>query len=217
MNQIPPKELLDAVSHIIDQLGSASHTPEEIVELIEATGDPEQTIKLLALSSDWESTFAVLHMAYAVLGRCKEAKFVLETLISIYPENPHGYLLLGCLFRGALFNANPPPRDSTASLRNLIETTGKAGEETLNMFKRLDPYAYRALTDREHEQRGEEIRDMLSQVTLEALGYSWDFAYNRAEELFKEAMRLSRDKKTREQAWSAMSSLKMYHKAQRES
>ncbi len=204
----------NSVSRLIEQLGSASHTPEEIAGLIEATEDPEQTIKYLALSSDWESTLPALNMAYAVLGRCKEAKFVFETVISIYPENPQGYLLLGCFFKGALFNANPPPRDSVSRLRELIETTGKAGEETLNMFKRLGPSTYRALTDREYEQRGEEIRDMFSQVTLEALGCNWDFAYNRAEELFKEAMRLSRDKKTREQAWSEMTILKRMYKAE---
>lgn len=204
----------NSTSRLIDQLGSASHTPEEIVELIEATENPEQAIKLLLLSPDWESMCG-LHIAYAVLGRCQEAKFILETVISIYPEKPHGYLLLGCLFRGALQNANPPPRGSISRFRELIETTGKAGEETLNMFKQRDPQAYRTLIDREYEQRVEEIADMLSQVTLEALGCSWDFAYKRAEELFKEAMRLSRDKKTREQAWSAVLSLKTYHKAQR--
>ncbi len=204
----------NSVSRLMEQLSSASHTPEEITGLIEATGDPEQTIKLLALSSDWESTCTLLHLAYAVLGRCKEAKFVLETLISIYPENAQCHLLLGCLFRGALYNANPPPRDLVSSLRNLIEATGKAGEETLNMFKRLDPYVYRALTDREYEQHVNEIEDMLSQVTLEALGCSYDYAYKRAEELFREAMRLSKDRRTREKVCSAMSSLKMYHKAE---
>ncbi len=204
----------NSVSRLIDQLGSASHTPEEITGLIEATGDPEQTIKLLALSSDWESTCVAISFAYTVLGRCKEAKCVLKTLLSIYPENAECHLALGCLFRGALQNANPPPRNSVSSLRNLIETTGEAGEETLNMFKRLDSYVHRALTDGEYEQHVNEIADMLSQVTLEALGCSYDYAYKRAEELFREAMQLSKDRRTREQALSAMSSLKMYHKAE---
>ena len=83
---------------MIDQLGSASYTPEEITGLIEATGDPEQNIRLLALSSDWESTCADLSFAYSALGRCKEAKFVLETLISTYPENADCHLALGTLF-----------------------------------------------------------------------------------------------------------------------
>ena len=204
----------NSVSRLTEQLGSASHTPEEIIGLIEATGDTKESIKLLALRSDWESTCPALSTAYAVLGRCQEAKFVLEIVISIYPENPHGYLLLGCLFRGALFNANPPPRDSLSRFRKLLETTGKAGEETLNEIKVSDPRLYRTLTDREYEQESNEIMDALSQVTLEALGCSWDFAYNRAEELFKEAMRVSRDKKIREMAWSDMSSLKMYHKSE---
>lgn len=201
----------NSVYRLIEQLGLTSHTPEEIVGLIEATGDPKETIKLLVLSDEWEDMYGV-HMAYALLGRCQESKFVLDTVISIYPENPYGYLLLGCLFRGALQNANPPPRDSIARFRKLLETTGKAGEEWLNEIKASNPRLYRALTDREYEQKTDKIEDMLSQVTLEALGCSWDFAYNRAEELFKEAMRVSRDKKTRDMAWSDLSSLKMYHK-----
>ncbi len=203
----------NSASRLIDQLGSASHTPEEMVGLIEATGDTKETIKLLALSSAWESVCVALSFAYIVIGRCREAKFVLDTLISIYPENAQCHLLLGCLFRGALQNANPPTRDSIASLRNLIETTGKA-EETLNMFKRLDPCVYRALTDREYELRMNEISDMFSQVTLEALGCTHGYAYKRAEKLFREAMRLSKDTRTREQVSSAISSLKMYHKAE---
>jgi len=202
----------NTVSHLIEQLGSASHTPEEIIRLIEATGNPEQTIKLIALNPHWESTCALLNIAYAVLGRCRESKFVLETVISVYPENPHGYLLLGCLFRAALQNANPPPRDSISRFRELLETTGKAVEEWLNEIKISNPYLYRALTDREYELSVKETSDMFSRVTLEALGCSWDFAYNRAEELFNEAMRVSKDKKTREMAWSDLSSLKMYHK-----
>ena len=202
----------NSVSDLIDQLGSTSQTPEEIIGLIEATGDPKETIKLLVLSDDWESTCGVIQIAYAVLGRCQESKFVLDTVISIYPENPYGYLLLGCLFRGALQNANPPPRGSTARLRKLLETTGRAGEEWLNEIKASNPRQYRALTDREYEQEIDKTVDMLSQVTLEALGCSWDFAYNRAAELFKEAMRVSRDKKIREMAWSDLSSLKMYNK-----
>ena len=202
----------NSVSRLIDQLRLTSHTPEEIIGLIEATGDPKETIKLLVLSDDWENTCGVLQIAYAVLGRCQESKFVLDTVISIYPENPYGYLLLGCLFRGALQNANPPPRDSIARFRKLLETTGKAGEEWLNEIKASNPRFYRLLTDREHEQESKGIADMLSQVTLEALGYSWGFAYDMAEELFKEAMRRSRDKKTREMAWADLSSLKMYHK-----
>jgi len=204
----------NSVSRLMEQLSSASHTPEEITGLIEAAGDPEQTIKLLALSSDWESTCAVLSLAYIVLGRCKEARFVLETATSIYPENAQCHLLVGKLFWGALYNANPPPRDSIASLRELIETTGKAGEETLNMFKRLDPSTYRALTDREYEQHVNEMEDMFSQVTLEALGCNWDFAYKRAEAQFMEAMRLAKDEKTRKRARSEMTILKMMHKAE---
>ena len=42
----------NSVSRLIDQLGSASHAPEDITGLIEATEDPEQDIKLLALSSN---------------------------------------------------------------------------------------------------------------------------------------------------------------------
>jgi len=202
----------NSVSRLIEQLGNTSHTPEEIIGLIEATGDPKETIKLLVLSDDWESTCGVLQIAYAVLGRCQESKFVLDTVISISPENPYGYLLLGCLFRGALQNANPPPRDSIARFRKSLETTGKAGEEWLNEIKASNPHFYRLLTHRKSEQDSKEMVDMFSQVTLEALGCSWDFAYNRAEELFKEAMRVSRDKETKERAWSDLSSLKMYHK-----
>lgn len=201
----------NSVSRLIEQLGSTSHTPEEIIGLIEATGDPKETIKLLVLGDEWEDMYGV-HMAYALLGKCRESRFVLDTVISIHPENPYGYLLLGCLFRGALQNANPPPRDSISQLRKLFETTGKAGEEWLNEIKASNPRFYRALTDREYEQEIERTEDMLSRVTLEALGCSWDFAYNRAAELFKEAVRVSRDKKTREMAWADLSSLKMYHK-----
>ena len=99
----------NSVSRLIDQLGSSSHTPEEIIGLIEATGNPEQTIKLLAMSSDWESICATISFAYTVLGRCKEAVFVYETILSIYPENVYCHLALGKLFWGALYNANPPP------------------------------------------------------------------------------------------------------------
>jgi len=201
-----------SVVRLMNQLGLTSHTPEEIIGLIEATGDPKETIKLLVLSDDWESTCGVLQISYAVLGRCQESKFVLDTVISIYPENPYGYLLLGCLFRGALQNANPPPRDSISSWRKLLETTGKAGEEWLNEIRASNPRFYRALTDRAYEQDIEKLSDIFSQVTLEALGCSWDFAYDMAEELFKEAMRRSRDKKTREMAWADLSSLQMYHK-----
>jgi len=202
----------NSVSDLIDQLRIPSDiTPEELVRLIEATGDPKETIELLAISDDWEYLYG-LHGAYAVLGRCRESKFVLDTVISIYPENPYGYLLLGCLFRGALQNANPPPRDSITRFRKLLETTGRAGEEWLNEIKASNPRLYRGLTDGEYEQDINEVADMFSQVTLEALGCSWDFAYNTAAELFKEAMRVSRDKKTRDMAWSDLSSLKMYHK-----
>jgi len=200
-----------SVVRLINQLGITSHTPEEIIELIEATGDSKETIKLLVLGDEWEDMYGV-HMAYALLGKCRESKFVLDTVISIHPENPYGYLLLGCLFRGALQNANPPPRDSIARFRELLETTGKAGEERIKEIKASNPRFYRALTSREYEQEIEKTEDMLSQVTLEALGCSWDFAYDMAEELFKEAMRRSRDKKTREMAWADLSSLKMYHK-----
>lgn len=202
----------NSVSRLIDQLGLASHTPEEIIKLIEANGDPKETIKLLVLSDDWESTCGAIQIAYAVLGRCQESKFVLDTVISVYPENPYGYLLLGSLFRHALQNANPPPRDSIAFMRELFKTTGKAGEQWLNEIKASNPRLYRTFTDREYEQDIEKTEDMLSQVTLEALGCSWDFAYNKAEELFKEAMRVSRDEKTREMAWSDLSRLQMYHK-----
>lgn len=202
----------NSVSRLIGQLGLASHTPEEIIGLIEATGDPKETIKLLVLSDDWGSTCGAIQIAYAVLGRCQESKFVLDTVISVYPENPYGYLLLGSLFRHALQNANPPPRDSIASMRELFKTTGKAGEKWLNEIKASNSRLYRAFIDREYEQEIEKKEDMFSQVTLESFGCSWDFAYNRAEELFKEAMRVSRDNKTREMAWSDLSSLKMYHK-----
>jgi len=202
----------NSVARLISQLGLTSQTPEEIIGLIEATGDPKETIKLLVLSDEWESTCGVIQIAYAVLDRCQESKFVLDTVISIYPENPYGYLLLGGLFRHALQNANPAPRDSIARFRELLETTGKTGDEWLNEIKASNPRFYRALTDREYEQEIEKREDMLSQVTLEALGCSWDLAYNRAEELFKEAMRVSGDKKTREMAWADLSSLKMYHK-----
>lgn len=202
----------NSVSRLIDQLGLASQTPEEIIGLIEATGDPKETIKLLVLSDDWESTCGAIQIAYAVLGRCQESKFVLDTVISVYPENPYGYLLLGSLFRHALQNANPPSRDSIAFMRELFKTTGKAGEKWLNEIKASNPRLYRAFIDREYEQEIEKKEDMFSQVTLESLGCSWDFAYNRAEELFKEAMRVSRDKETKERVWSGLSSLKMYHK-----
>lgn len=202
----------NSVSRLIDQLGFTSHTPEEIIGLIEATEDPKETIKLLVLSDDWESTSGVLQIAYAVLGRCQESKFVLDTVISIYPENPYGYLLLGCLYRAALQNANPPPRGSISYFRKLLETTGRVGEEWLNEIKASQPYLYRGLTDRSYERESEEMADIFGQVTLEALDCSWDFAYNRAEELFKEAMRVSRGKGTKEKAWSDLSSLKMYHK-----
>lgn len=202
----------NSVSRLIDQLGLTSHTPEEIIELVEATGDLKETVKLLVLSDDWESTCGAIQIAYAVLGRCQESKFVLDTVISVYPENPYGYLLLGSLFRQALQNANPPPKDSIAFMRELFKTTGKAGDKWLNEIKASNPRLYSAFIDREYEQEIEKKEDMLSQVTLESLGCSWDFAYNRAEELFKEAMRVSRDNKTREMAWSDLSSLKMYHK-----
>jgi hypothetical protein len=202
----------NSVSRLIEQLGSASHAPEEIIRLIEAAGDTKEVIKLLVLSDEWESMAGVLNMAYALLGKCQESRLVLDTIISTYPENPHGYLLLGCLFRAALQNANPPPRDSLARFRELLETTGKAGEEMLGEIKVSNPHLYRALSDREYERRNEEITDMLSRVTLEALGCSWDFAYNKAEELFREAMRMSRDKEIRERAKSDLSSLRMYHK-----
>ena len=202
----------NSVSRLIEQLGLTSHTPQEIIGLIEATGDPKETIKLLVLSDDWESTCGVIQIAYAVLGRCQESMFVLDTVISVYPENPYGYLLLGSLLRHALQNASPPPRDSIAFMRELLKTTGKAGEKWLNEIKASNPRLYRAFTDREYEQEIEKKEDMFSQVTLESLGCSWDFAYKRAEELFKEAVRVSRDEKTREMAWADLSSLKMYHK-----
>jgi len=202
----------NSVSRLIDQIGLASHTPEEIIALIEATGEPKETIHLLVLSDDWGSTCGVIQIAYAVLGRCQESKFVLDTVISAYPENPYGYLLLGALFRAALQNANPPPRDSVAFMRELFKTTGKAGEKWLNEIEASNPRLYRTFTDKGYEQRIERIADMLGQVTLEALDCSWDFAYNRAAELFKEAMRVSRDDKTRDMARSDLSSLKMYHK-----
>ena len=202
----------NAVSRLIEQLGNTSDTPEEIVGFIEATENPIETIELLILSDEWEAMSGVLHIAYAVLGRCRESKCVLDTVISIHPENPGGYLLLGCLFRHALYNANLPPRGSVSRFGKLLETTGKAGEEWLNEIDASDPYLSRCLTDRECEQEREEMVDRFSQVTLEALGCSWDFAYNRAEELFTEAMRVSRDKGTKERAWSGLSSLKMYHK-----
>lgn len=81
------------VSDLINQFGSASHTPEEFIGLIEATGDTEKTIKLLALSSDWGSTFGALSLSYCALGRCKEAEFIAETFISIY-RRMQTYILL---------------------------------------------------------------------------------------------------------------------------
>ena len=202
----------NSVSRLVEELGSTSHTPEEIVELVEATGDPKETVRLLVLSDEWEGMAGVLNIAYAVLGRCREARFVLDTVISIYPENPSGYLLLGCLFRGALQNANPPPRGSISNFRKLLETTGTAGEEWLNEIRVSDPRFYRVLTDRERELEAEKSGDALSPVTLEALDCSWDFAYDMAEEMFREAMRRSRDKETKERARSALSSLKLYHR-----
>jgi hypothetical protein len=202
----------NSVSRLTDQLGLTSHTAEDIIGLVEAAGDPKEIVKLLILDDNWESTCGVLQIAYAAFGRCQESKFVLDTVISIHPENPYGYLLLGGLFRHALQNANPPPKDSISSLRELLKTTNKAGEEWLSEIKASNPSFYRALTDREYEQDIEELTDMFSQVTLEALGCGWDFAYNRAAELFKEAMRVSRDKETKTRALSGLSSLKMYHK-----
>ncbi len=204
----------NSVSRLIEQLSSVSYTPEEIVALIEVTGDTKETIKLLALSSAWESMCVGLSFAYTVLGRCKEAEFALETLVSIYPENALCHLALGNLFLGALINSNPPPRDSISQFRRTIETTGEAGEEWLNALKQSDPSSYRALTDREYELRSKETMDMLSRVTLEALGCSYDYAYKKAEESFREAMRLSKDRKNSGQAWQAMATLKTVHKAE---
>lgn len=207
----------NSVAPLIEGLLKGSHSPEEIAGLVEAIGDLEETTKLLALSSSWESVCTLVSFAYTVLGKCKEAMVVLDTLLGVYPHNADLHLALGNLFRGALYNANYPPPgslgDPAAFNRGVIETTGKAGQEVLDAFRQSDPSFYRYLTDREYESHVNQTVDMLSLVTLEALGCSYGYAYQRAEDEFKHAMRLAKDTKTREQVWSAMSSLKMMKKA----
>lgn len=197
------------VSDLIEQLSNASHTPEEFIGIIEATGDAENTIKLLALSHTWESTCAALSFAYSALGRCKEAKFILETLVSLYPDNADCHLALGNLFLGALINSNPPPEDSILSLRRTIETTGNAGVEFLESLKQSDPSLYGVLIDKKYEQRANDMSQRLSLITLESLDCSYDYGCKKAEEQFSEALKLSRNAKTTEQARSAMATLVM--------
>ena len=64
----------NSVPRLIDQLGSASHTPEDITGFIEATGDPEQTIKLLALSSEQEAAIFEDYTTYLKEQNQKQLK-----------------------------------------------------------------------------------------------------------------------------------------------
>ncbi len=149
--------------------------------------------------SDFLGAHAVpYHIADGYLGGCKEAPFVLETLVSIYPENAEYHLSLGYLFFGALYNSNTPPEDLYSRMRRtMIGTAGKGGEKLLKTLERSDPHLYKALTDREYETRlkdkQEAFASFTSKVTLEALGCSYEFARKRAEEQFMEAMQLSKD------------------------
>jgi len=226
----------NSVSRLIDQLASASHTPEEVIGLIEATGDPEQTVRLLALSSSCETMCVALFNAYTYQGRSKEAKFVMETCISIYPEEAAWYLMLGYLFYYPLYNLNKPPADSLPFLRKLVESTGQAGEkmlktmkgdpalewadikkkltqQMLKMMKREDPALHRVLVDKdkfdEFIARGNFYDELIEKVTLETLGCTYELARKSAEEQFMEARRLSKDKKVTELANNGLRTLKM--------
>jgi len=171
----------EQVNLLMKQLITVPHSPSEIIKLIEDTKDAKQTIKLLALSSNRETICEPLVGIYLSVGKVKEAQLVIETLIQTYPKEAMYHLTLGNMFFGALYNATKPRIEK-------------------------DPL-YRFLTDKKHKPSTDEA--WASQITLEALGCSYEFARKAAEEQFTEAMQLSRDKSIREQARLALVTLKM--------
>ena len=195
------------VLDLIKQLKNSCHTPEDFISLIDATGDTKQTIKLLALSSEWEGIFGSLSLSYSVLGKCKEAEFVSETFVSVYPENADLHLAFGNLFLGALINSNPVPGNSFESLKGKLNSSGAMGRIFLESLEQSDPSLYKELMDVEARKKGIVIREALSGVTLSALGYTYEYAVKRAEDEIRKAISLSRTSVTRAQADRALSAL----------
>jgi hypothetical protein len=202
------KSKLTKAFNIIKQLSSNNEiTCDEIVKLVEATEDEKETIKFLSLTSLWETACIKIASSYTFLGRIKEAEFVYNTLVSTHPENADCHLTLAQFFVTALINSTTPSYDAVASLRDIIESLGNP-EKEMESFKKTDPLLYNDLIHKEKDQERENVREILSPLTIEALGCDFDYATKVAEEYILKALQLSTNTDTTMQAKSALSTLK---------
>lgn len=202
----------EEVLALMKQLSSVSHSPGVIPKLIEETKDPAQIIKLLALSPNCETMCEPLFGIYLSVGKVKEAKLVIEILIQTYPKEAMYHVTLGDMFFGALYNARKSRADAIPSLRQVIDATGQAGAETLEMLQRVDPPLYKTLANKKYESSSCEAS--ANQITLEALGCSYKLARDIAEREFMEAMRLSPDERLKQQVKHQLVTLRMMDKTQ---
>jgi hypothetical protein len=188
--------------------------PDEIVKLIEATDNPTQIIRLLvhALSTKSENMCESLLFAFVSVGKVKEAQLVLETLVQMYPEEAIHRIALGNMFFGALYNLKRPSGDPINRLRFLINADPKVWAPMVETLKQVDSALYGAITDKEREPASEPR--WFKQISLEALGCSYEFARKTAEEHFIKAMQLSGDMEIREQAKQALVTLRMMDEMQ---
>jgi len=196
---------------------SVAYTPEQTVELIEATDNIPVTIKLLvyAYSTSHDTESWPIFGAFLTMGKVKEALLVLETLVQIYPEDAKYRIAFGNMFYGALHNTKVPPVDSVRILRSLIDTAPKLWAPMLETLKKEDTHLYKTLTGSRYESSiSSEDERIFNRITLAALDCSYEFARKTAEEQFTEAMRLSkgRNKKDWEQAKQALVALRMIDK-----
>lgn len=185
----------------------------EMVEFVEQTKQPIQTIRLLASSPDHVALCELLYCAYLSVGRVKEALTVCETLVEMHPQEATYRLTLGNMFFGAIYNTKGIPRDSIKRFRFRIDAAPQVWAPMLETLKKENPSFYKALTDSRYESSiSSEGEYILNQITLGALGCSYELARKTAEEQFVKAMQLSTDEHVREMAKSQLVALRVMDK-----
>jgi len=142
------------------------HTTEDaerIVKLIEATRDVEYTIKILALSANYDANTTILHMAYLLTGRVRQACKVLETAVQLNQADAQLHLALGNFYWAALCNAKgwAPGLDVGPLKQITLETLGCSYEIARNIAETQFLDAIKLSTNR---KLGEQANSQL--VTL---------------------------------------------------